>query len=216
MRGEPAAKALSLLAAAFLSLACAKGSPPAEPPEQSVEASSGPIHIKLELYRSRARVRLIPGTDHEGKDISYRDADVYYRATLRNIGAEPIAASGAVFFDPRNMERSLGVFLEVRDPSGRLVPPYPYFSPFHRPSIEKTRKLEAGESISSPEWAFVDRAPVRGYTHAPFTLDRPGRYRIRLVYDYTPLRAATKRLGLPPDPAEFRLETEDLWVDIGE
>lgn len=212
------AKRLAVAAAAALSLmpGCAKAPPKPEPPAARVEASSGPVRITFELYRTSATLRRVSQDLSDGRRLVWDHAPFHFRATLTNISTRPIAGSGDIFFDTRNMGGPPGVFIEIRDPNGKAVQPLPYYADFHRPPVEEARKLEPGQTLTTPEWTLLHAPQVPGYASAPFRLSHPGRYRLRLVYDYTPLKRLTAKIGLPPDPTEIRFATDELWLDVVE
>lgn len=180
------------LAIAALLLGCAACSrPPAvpagPPPEAEVRASSGAVKIVLALHKMR-----VPLSDNG----NYKQAHVFFRATLTNIGREEFYLREDMFDRPE--EAMSGLTLDVVDAKGRAVERWPFIpsggfamSPQEArahpsPNIkEPDPVLKPGSSRSTltSVHQLSKAQPVEGYVEIPFQLDRKGSYKVRLVYD---------------------------------
>lgn len=189
--------ALLSLAVILLCSCRDKGSPenPGVSMLPEVHASSGPVSISLAVHPAK----LMPG------------APLWFRLKLSNTGTKPFAVTEELFHSPfrfyKNLEGRFGLYLEAEGPDGRSIPvtiPRLKDDSGHRldqisskdtPDTPAGIMLQPGGSIHSPAWTMDAPGPeiardsaTAGLTQLPFfRLDKPGRYRIRAVYDWSSL-----------------------------
>lgn len=82
-------------------------------------------------------------------------------------------------------------------------------------------RLQPGEEISTPAWAapgWENCKQVHRVSEGDFTelwnvvFDKPGKYRVRGVYDTSIPKDLAKKYGIRQGPDELRVETS--WIDI--
>lgn len=193
----------------------------------TVTASSGPIHITLELLDAR---------------ITLPNPLLRFRVTLKNIGTKPINIRDKIFESPEWMSADAGIFLEILDGAGRPLPRTPVLpehdseSPYETGLTPKqlhdlaarARAVSRGDVSKNTPPDFERPAPHRlmpgdsvrtpSPSIAPFIISRAGRYKVRLVYDRTPgqeLRAIYSELGMLPSQQNIRVETGFLEFEVG-
>lgn len=262
-------KTLPLILAALLTAACKQEEGPKTPvlsapdkpsasgiarrlPAKTVTASSGPVHITLELLALNAQVD---------------KSTIFFSATLKNLGTRPRSVTDALFWHPDEMIIGSSIYLEVIDPNGKRLNPIrqigmgapppddmpdeelkihdelvkgvknaetsarkkgldpdaaatAFITDFNsRHGLEErslSRELKPGETITTPTWTYSHSKwkQVPGYAELPFRLERPGHYKVRLVYDYeflNKLRRNGRRLDMPE---ALRLTTEYIPLEL--
>lgn len=206
--------------------------------EVRVDASSGPVRIALEVHQTRVRLSEWKGA-------------AYFRATVSNDGREILSLNKESLEDPYffGTKRHPGLYLEVRDHSGKPVPglvrihghdpatalengltreqldrlKHLALHPEDRPQATASLDsiiIEPGKSASTPTWVFDPEGRVKRverFAQVPFELQKPGRYTLSLVYDWTPTPEFVRlmaKLGTKPSAQFVKLRTPPVEIEV--